>query len=136
MVEFILKIRAEEKCLLIRSASLRSASPLRKVVNIAEARPWPETSITSSAKRLWATDDERSVGWFRPHVQATIGWPPELTYTVTTLPSQGTLYLSGWGALALNDTFTQAELNAGNLTYDKLVLFQYLTDMSCACSKH
>ena len=42
----------------------------------------------------------------------------ELTYTVTSLPTNGTLSLSGFGALGLNDTFTQADLDAGKVTYD------------------
>lgn len=40
-----------------------------------------------------------------------------LTYTVTTVASNGTLRLSG-SALAVNDTFTQADIDAGLLTYD------------------
>ncbi len=42
----------------------------------------------------------------------------ELTYTVTAVSIHGTLTLSGFGVLGLNDTFTQADLDAGNLTYD------------------
>ena len=42
----------------------------------------------------------------------------ELTYTVTASPAHGTLYLAGFGALGLNDTFTQADLDAGNVSYD------------------
>ena len=41
-----------------------------------------------------------------------------LTYTLTSPPSNGTLYLNGFGALGLNDTFTQADVDAGNVTYD------------------
>jgi len=41
-----------------------------------------------------------------------------LTYTVTALPTNGTLYLSGFGALGVSDTFTQADIDAGNVTYD------------------
>ena len=42
----------------------------------------------------------------------------ELTYTVTSLPTNGTLSLSGFGALGLNDTFTQADLDTGKVSYD------------------
>ncbi len=42
----------------------------------------------------------------------------ELTYTVTDLTDNGTIYLSGFGALHLNDTFTQADIDAGDVTYD------------------
>ncbi|MEM8672094.1 MAG: DUF2341 domain-containing protein, partial [Planctomycetota bacterium] len=41
-----------------------------------------------------------------------------LTYTVTSVPANGTLSLSGFGTLGLNDTFTQADIDAGNVTYD------------------
>ena len=41
----------------------------------------------------------------------------ELTYTVTTATGNGTLRLSGV-ALGVNDTFTQADIDAGILTYD------------------
>ena len=41
-----------------------------------------------------------------------------LTYTITNVTDNGTLYLAGFGALGLNDTFTQADIDAGNVTYD------------------
>ncbi|WP_145391305.1 cadherin-like domain-containing protein [Stieleria neptunia] len=41
-----------------------------------------------------------------------------LTYTVTDVTDNGTLYLAGFGALGLNDTFTQADIDAGDVTYD------------------
>ena len=41
----------------------------------------------------------------------------ELTYTVTGVTSNGTLRLSGT-ALEVNDTFTQADIDAGLVTYD------------------
>ncbi|MEQ1661568.1 MAG: cadherin-like domain-containing protein [Thiobacillus sp.] len=41
----------------------------------------------------------------------------QLIYTLTTAPTNGTLRLNG-SALVLNDTFTQADINAGLLTYD------------------
>ncbi|NIX75194.1 cadherin-like domain-containing protein [Microvirga terricola] len=42
--------------------------------------------------------------------------PGQVTYTVTTGPAHGTLYLSGT-ALAAGATFTQADINAGRLKY-------------------
>ena len=42
--------------------------------------------------------------------------PAELIYTVTSLPVNGTLYLSGV-EVAVSDTFTQADIDSGNLTY-------------------
>ena len=41
----------------------------------------------------------------------------ELVYTLNAVPVNGTLRLSGT-ALAANDTFTQADIDAGRLTYD------------------
>lgn len=41
----------------------------------------------------------------------------QLTYTLLSLPSVGTLRLNGT-PLALNGTFTQADVEAGNLTYE------------------
>ncbi len=43
--------------------------------------------------------------------------PGELTYTVTQVPTHGSLLLNG-GALGVGDTFTQANITAGNLRYD------------------
>ncbi|MBW4497184.1 MAG: VCBS repeat-containing protein, partial [Oscillatoria princeps RMCB-10] len=40
----------------------------------------------------------------------------QLTYTVTALPAQGTLLLNGT-AMAVSGTFTQADIDAGNITY-------------------
>ncbi|NET29860.1 calcium-binding protein, partial [Okeania sp. SIO1I7] len=42
--------------------------------------------------------------------------PNEVTYTVTELPTNGQLILDG-AAVAVNGTFTQANINAGLLTY-------------------
>ena len=41
-----------------------------------------------------------------------------LTYTITNVTDNGTMYLAGFGALGLNDTFTQADIDAGDVTYD------------------
>jgi VCBS repeat-containing protein len=41
----------------------------------------------------------------------------QLIYTVDAIPANGILRLSGT-ALGLNDTFTQADIDAGNVTYD------------------
>ena len=41
-----------------------------------------------------------------------------LVYTITNVTDNGTMYLSGFGTLGLNDTFTQAEIDAGDVTYD------------------
>ncbi|TWU08136.1 LamG-like jellyroll fold domain-containing protein [Stieleria varia] len=41
----------------------------------------------------------------------------QLIYTVDSVPASGTLRLNGT-ALGLNDTFSQADIDAGNLTYD------------------
>ena len=41
-----------------------------------------------------------------------------LTYTITALPLNGTIYRAGFVALALNDTFTQTDVDSGNVTYD------------------
>ena len=43
--------------------------------------------------------------------------PSELTYTVTVLPTHGTLKLSG-SPLTAGSTFTQADINSNLLTYD------------------
>ncbi len=43
--------------------------------------------------------------------------PSQLVYTVTGLTSNGTLRLNGT-ALSVNDTFTQADIDAGLVTYD------------------
>ncbi len=43
--------------------------------------------------------------------------PGQLVYTVTGLASNGTLRLSN-SVLNLNDTFTQADIDAGLVTYD------------------
>ena len=43
--------------------------------------------------------------------------PAQLTYTVTAVTANGTLRLSGT-ALGVSDTFTQADINAGLVTYD------------------
>ncbi|MEM6473604.1 MAG: cadherin-like domain-containing protein, partial [Planctomycetota bacterium] len=43
--------------------------------------------------------------------------PAELTYTLTTAPTNGTLRLSG-AALSVSGTWTQANINANALTYD------------------
>ncbi|WP_338732335.1 reprolysin-like metallopeptidase [Mangrovimonas cancribranchiae] len=40
----------------------------------------------------------------------------DIVYTLTVLPVEGTLYLNG-SALGVSDTFTQADLDAGNVTY-------------------
>ena len=42
--------------------------------------------------------------------------PAQLVYTVTTLPAAGTLYLAG-APVALNGTFTQADIDNGRLSY-------------------
>ena len=44
--------------------------------------------------------------------------PEELVYTVTAVPANGMLLLNGT-ALAVGDAFTQANINAGVLTYDQ-----------------
>jgi VCBS repeat-containing protein len=41
----------------------------------------------------------------------------ELSYTLDAAPGNGTLYLSGV-ALGVTDTFTQADIDAGNVSYD------------------
>ncbi len=41
-----------------------------------------------------------------------------LVYMITNVTDNGTMYLSGFGALGLNDTFTQADIDAGVVTYD------------------
>ena len=41
----------------------------------------------------------------------------DVTYTVTTVPAYGILYISGT-VLGNNDTFTQADIDAGLITYD------------------
>ena len=43
--------------------------------------------------------------------------PAQLAYTVTSATGNGTLRLSGT-ALGVSDTFTQADIDAGNVTYD------------------
>ncbi|TWT84883.1 PilZ domain protein [Planctomycetes bacterium CA13] len=41
----------------------------------------------------------------------------ELTYTITAMTNNGTIHLAGFGALGLADTFTQADIDAGDVTY-------------------
>ena len=41
-----------------------------------------------------------------------------LIYTITDTTDNGTLFLSGVGSLGLNDTFSQADIDAGNVSYD------------------
>ena len=60
-----------------------------------------ETIILDSSK-LSASDEDNTIS--------------ELTYVVTALPAEGTLALNG-GALAVNGTFTQADIDAGLVTY-------------------
>lgn len=43
--------------------------------------------------------------------------PGPLTFTVDALALHGTLELAGFGTLAMNDTFTQADINAGLLSF-------------------
>jgi hypothetical protein len=40
-----------------------------------------------------------------------------LTYTITDATDHGTLSLSGFGALGVGDSFTQADIDAGNVSY-------------------
>ncbi|WP_191858487.1 reprolysin-like metallopeptidase [Hanstruepera ponticola] len=42
--------------------------------------------------------------------------PSDIEFTLTVLPTEGTVYLNG-AALGINDTFTQADVNSGNVTY-------------------
>lgn len=42
----------------------------------------------------------------------------DMVFTVTSLPSNGDLKLNGTTTLAVNDTFTQADIDAENLTYE------------------
>ena len=44
--------------------------------------------------------------------------PTGLTYTVTDAVDNGALTLVGFGALGVGDTFTQADIDAGNVQYD------------------
>ncbi|MBW4497870.1 MAG: VCBS repeat-containing protein, partial [Oscillatoria princeps RMCB-10] len=57
---------------------------------------------TIASTALQVTDTEQSAA--------------QLTYTLTAVPANGTLYLSGT-AVAVNGTFTQADIDSGNLTY-------------------
>ena len=41
-----------------------------------------------------------------------------LIYTITDVADNGMMYLAGYGELGLNDTFTQADIDSGNVTYD------------------
>ncbi len=59
-------------------------------------------TLILDGSKLSANDADNTVG--------------ELTYVVTALPAEGTLALNG-GALAVNDTFTQADIDAGLVTY-------------------
>jgi len=75
-------------------------------------------SITTNAG---ATFDEGStdnvVGQSVLETSDTDNTPDELTYTLTAVPVNGTLSKSGT-ELVVSDTFTQADLNAGIITYD------------------
>ncbi|MGB7344042.1 MAG: cadherin domain-containing protein [Pirellulaceae bacterium] len=42
----------------------------------------------------------------------------DLTYTITSATSNGTLFRSGFGALGAGDTFTQDDIDSGRVTYD------------------
>ena len=66
----------------------------------------PPATVTSAAERVYSDNGEANGS---SGATATI-------YTVTTLPTGGTLKLSGT-PLALNGTFTQANINAGLVTY-------------------
>lgn len=50
---------------------------------VARAFGFPAGFIRST-KALWAADAERALGPFRPGVETTLAWPPELAYTVRT----------------------------------------------------
>jgi hypothetical protein len=61
------------------------------------------TGNTLSTAMLQTTDEDHTAA--------------QLVYTIDTLPVNGILRLNGT-ALALNDTFTQADIDAGNVSYD------------------
>ncbi len=62
-----------------------------------------DTGSVVTQAMLEATDPDNTAG--------------QITYTLTTAPSNGTLRLSGT-PVAVSGTFTQADINANNLTYD------------------
>ncbi len=67
------------------------------------------------------TVNEGSTGTVITNVMLNEGDPDDagagLTYTVTAIPGNGTLYLFGV-ALGVSDTFTQADIDSNNLSYD------------------
>jgi sugar lactone lactonase YvrE len=93
---------ASEQTFIIGVTNLNDAPVL--VVNTGTAVNWGATTVLSGAM-LRTTDVD--------HL------PAQVTYRVTGLPSEGVLRLSG-AALALNSTFTQADVNNGRLTYTHL----------------
>ena len=93
---------------LLDSASVTSAANNGPVVEDSsatlneESDPDSPTSQTITNNMLSVTDTESAAS--------------DVTYTVTALPTEGTLFLSG-GALSENNTFTQADIDNGLLTF-------------------
>ena len=81
----------------------------------------PVNDAPTVATNTGATFSEASTGNVIANGMLNEGDPDDsgtgLTYTITSVASNGTLRLSG-SALGLNDTFTQADIDAGNVTYD------------------
>ena len=82
----------------------------------------PVNDSPTIATNTGATVAEGSLGTVISNTMLNVGDPDdsgvELTYTVSSATTNGTLTLSGFGALGVNDTFTQADIDAGNVTYD------------------
>jgi|GEM_PF-2805912 len=72
------------------------------VLNVAPAIVYAGSSISLSNAYLGATDADNTAA--------------QLTYTVTSLPANGAIRLNGV-ALAINNTFTQADVDAGLVSF-------------------
>jgi lysophospholipase L1-like esterase len=53
--------------------------------------------LMKSTRKMWATDDERALGPFKPDAEVKVAWPPELTYTakINALGLRGPLPATG-----------------------------------------
>ncbi len=77
----------------------------------------PNTAPALAVNGGLTLDEEATAAITAEQLQVTdTDWGEVITYAVTALPTEGTLILNDT-ALALNDTFTQADIDAGKLSY-------------------
>ncbi|MBF0248195.1 MAG: VCBS repeat-containing protein [Alphaproteobacteria bacterium] len=84
---------------------------LAQIVNAASGVYLNTTTVFNATMAQGATFTFSS-----SHLNASDVDGDTLTYTVTSIPANGSLKLNGT-ALSANGTFTQADVNAGNVTY-------------------